>query len=167
MPALISRKATYSGHPDIRFTNQPHREFIYRMAFEMGRHIVGYEVQKVLAALDAEDIADAPVAVVGIGEGGPDCDARGGGRSTHRRVHGQRILQRARSSLAGPIYRNIWSQLTEFGDAEIASLIAPRPLLIELASVHEVTGPPAVTEGRSGGGGAWADCHVESGLRKT
>ena len=33
-------------------TNQPHREFIYRMAYEMGRHIIGYEVQKVLAAVD-------------------------------------------------------------------------------------------------------------------
>ena len=32
-----------------RWTNQPHREFIYRMAFEMGRHVIGYEVQKVLA----------------------------------------------------------------------------------------------------------------------
>ena len=35
-----------------RMTNQPHREFIYRMAYEMGRHIIGYEVQKVLAAVD-------------------------------------------------------------------------------------------------------------------
>ncbi len=33
-------------------TNQPHREFIYRQAFEMGRHIIGYEVQKILAAVD-------------------------------------------------------------------------------------------------------------------
>ena len=26
-----------------------------------------------------------------------------------------------------PIYRNVWGLLSEFGDAEIASLIAPRP----------------------------------------
>jgi len=33
-------------------TDQPHREWIYRQAFHMGRHIIGYEVQKVLAAVD-------------------------------------------------------------------------------------------------------------------
>ena len=33
-------------------TDQPHREWIYRQAYQMGRHIIGYEVQKVLAAVD-------------------------------------------------------------------------------------------------------------------
>ena len=31
---------------------QSHREFIYRPAFELGRHLIGYEIQKVLAAID-------------------------------------------------------------------------------------------------------------------
>src|SRR5689334_9552057 len=53
VPVLIDRKDTWSGNPKLgRMTNQPHREFIYRMAYEMGRHIIGYEVQKVLAAVD-------------------------------------------------------------------------------------------------------------------
>ena len=52
VPVLINRSDQWSGHLRIRYTNQPHREFIYRMAFEMGRHIIGYEVQKVLAAVD-------------------------------------------------------------------------------------------------------------------
>ncbi|HLL41792.1 MAG TPA: dienelactone hydrolase family protein, partial [Segetibacter sp.] len=34
-----------------------------------------------------------------------------------------------------PIYRNVWGLLSEFGDAEIASLIAPRPMVIEYSSV--------------------------------
>ena len=33
-----------------RLTN---REFLYRSAFELGRHLIGYEVQKVLALVDA------------------------------------------------------------------------------------------------------------------
>jgi hypothetical protein len=46
VPTLIDRKDTWSGNPALkRMTNQPHREFVYRMAFEMGRHIIGYEVQ--------------------------------------------------------------------------------------------------------------------------
>ena len=55
-------------------TDQPHREFIYRMAFEMGRHVIGYEVQRILALVDffsAQDAPeDVPVGVFGYGEGG-------------------------------------------------------------------------------------------------
>ena len=29
-----------------------HREFIYRPAFELGRHVIGYEIEKVMAAVD-------------------------------------------------------------------------------------------------------------------
>ncbi|HSH96044.1 MAG TPA: hypothetical protein VK968_17995, partial [Roseimicrobium sp.] len=50
---LIDRQDTWSGNKQAeRVTNQPHREWIYRQAFEMGRHIIGYEVQKVLGAID-------------------------------------------------------------------------------------------------------------------
>src|SRR5262249_15969322 len=76
VPMLISRDDTLSGHPDLLSPNQPHREFIYRQAFEMGRHIIGYEVQKVLAAVDQFTLlnqvqkVDVPIGVAGIGEGG-------------------------------------------------------------------------------------------------
>ena len=52
VPVMIDRTARWSGHPDIRMTDQPHREWIYRQAFHMGRHVIGYEVQKVLAVVD-------------------------------------------------------------------------------------------------------------------
>jgi hypothetical protein len=52
VPVLVDRGDTWSGNPRIRMTNQPHREFVYRMAFQMGRHVIGYEVQKVLALVD-------------------------------------------------------------------------------------------------------------------
>ena len=55
-------------------TNQPHREWLYRMSFEVGRHIIGYEVQKVLAAVDWFEQENArqtaPIGVAGYGEGG-------------------------------------------------------------------------------------------------
>ena len=50
VPVLIDRHDTYSGIDGVRMTNLPHREFVYRAAYELGRHIIGYEVQKVLAA---------------------------------------------------------------------------------------------------------------------
>ena len=46
VPVIINREDTFSGIPGIGMTNMPHREWIYRMAFEVGRHTIGYEVQE-------------------------------------------------------------------------------------------------------------------------
>ena len=53
-----------------------------------------------------------------------------------------------------PVYRNVWGLLVEFGDAEIASLIAPRSLVIESASVPLVEEPPVAKEGQRNFGSA-------------
>src|SRR5262249_5623825 len=73
VPTLIDRTDEFSGSPLVRKTNLPHREWIYRMAFETGRHIIGYEVDKVRAAVDwftRPGEPKRPVMVVGYGEGG-------------------------------------------------------------------------------------------------
>ena len=159
IPLLISRSDEHSGSPLVAYTNQPHREFIYRQAFEVGRHIIGYEVQKVLAAVDlleqygrrqppATAGAEFPIGVAGVGEGGLLA------------LHAAALDSRIRSCWVGgyfqerenlwqePIYRNVWGLLTEFGDAELAGLIAPRRLVIESCRAVDVAGPPAVREGR-------------------
>ncbi len=156
VPVLISRDETYSGHPDVRYTNQPHREFIYRQAFEMGRHVIGYEVQKVLAAVDQftllnEQGKKLPIAVAGIGEGGLLALYSA---ALDTRIEGTLVSGyfAPREGLwQEPIYRNVWARLREFGDADLASLIAPRGLVIEAASAPESAGPPAPKDGRSGG----------------
>jgi hypothetical protein len=43
---------THTDDPGLKKSDQTYREWIYRQAFHMGRHIIGYEVQKVLAAVD-------------------------------------------------------------------------------------------------------------------
>ena len=73
IPTLIDRKDDLSGNAKLkRQTNIPHREFIHRMAYEMGRTLIGYEVQKVLAAVDWFKAQDAKlkIGVIGYGEGG-------------------------------------------------------------------------------------------------
>ena len=157
VPMLISRDDTHSGNPLARYTNQTHREFIYRQAFEMGRHIIGYEVQKVLAAVDIFTALDAgaesplPIAVTGVGEGGLLAlySAASDSRIDTAWICG--YFQARENVWQEPIYRNVWGLLREFGDAEIASLIAPRALIIEANAVPESQGPPAVRQGRSGG----------------
>ena len=151
VPLLINRDDTYSGNPTISaMTNQPHREFIYRMAYELGRHIIGYEVQKVLSLVDWMSHSDVPIGVIGYGEGGLIAlySAAADTRIQATAVSG--YFQSRQEVWREPIYRNVWGLLHEFGDAESASLIAPRPLIIETSRGPEVAGPPATRSGRGG-----------------
>ncbi len=157
VPVLIDRSDRWSGNAEVAWTNQPHREWIYRQAYHMGRHVIGYEVQKILAVVDWFKQRPGPkakVGVVGYGEGGllafyaaavdPRIDAcLVSGYFDSR----QRTWQE-------PIYRNVWSLLHEFGDAEIATLIAPRGLVVEHSEAPTVKEPPPVQPGRRGGAAA-------------
>jgi dienelactone hydrolase len=152
VPSLIDRADTWSGNPGFRMTNLPHREYLYRAAFELGRHVIGYEVQKVLAAIDLFSLAPShpPIGVIGYGEGGLLALASA---AVDPRIHATVV-----SGYFGPkerlweepIYRNVWAYLREFGDGGLAMLIAPRSLIIEASKGPEVAGPPRPHNGRSG-----------------
>jgi dienelactone hydrolase len=154
IPVLIDRSDTWSGIPAIRMTNQPHREWIYRMAFEAGRHIIGYEVQKVLAAVDWFEKQTAPralpIAVAGDGEGGllalyaAALDPRISATLVSAYFQPRDQLWKE------PIYRDVWGLLRHYGDAEIAGMIAPRALIVEASRAIEVAGPPPATRERRG-----------------
>ena len=153
VPTLIDRDDKWSGNPKIgRMTNQPHREFIYRMAFELGRHIIGYEVQKILALVDWMNREEnhSPIGVIGYGEGAllAFYSAAVDTRIDASVISG--YFQSREAVWKEPIYRNIWALLHEFGDAGIASLIAPRTLIVEASRGVEIDGPPPVSDGRAG-----------------
>jgi len=156
VPLLIDRKDTYSGVRNGRSTNQPHREFVYRGAFEMGRHVIGYEVQKVLAAVDwfehesASVAKPIPLGVMGYGEGGLLAFYAAAIDPRIQTVCVSGYFNNRQQLWEEPIYRNVWALLTEFGDAEIASLIAPSSLLVEASAFPSVTGPPPEHDGRRG-----------------
>jgi dienelactone hydrolase len=154
VPVLIDRADTWSGIPGIKMTNQPHREWIYRMAFEVGRHIIGYEVQKVLAAVDwfsrENALHVAPIGVAGYGEGGLLAFYSAALDSRIRAAAVSGYFQAREELWKEPVYRDVWGLLHEFGDAEIASLIAPRALIVEASRGPQVDGPPAATRDRAG-----------------
>lgn len=175
VPTLISRRDEFSGHPDVTFTNQPHREFLYRQAFEVGRHVIGYEVQKILAAVDlmeqslrrtmsATKDQPLPIGVVGVGEGGLLTLYAA---AIDPRIHSCWVIghfQQRETVWQEPIYRNVWGLLTEFGDAELAGMIAPRRLVIEAAHAVNVPGPPLARAGRVSvaAPGRITTCHLDS-----
>ena len=150
VPALIDRSTAGSGNPAIGMTNQPHREWIHRQAYMMGRHIIGYEVQKVLAAIDWFDQhrKGRPVGVAGYGEGGLIAfyAAAVDTRISAAMVTG--YFKPREQTCDEPLYRNVWGLLREFGDAEIATLIAPRGLVVEHHEEPEVGGPPLPLSGQ-------------------
>lgn len=142
VPTMIDRSSRWSGHPEIGITDQTHREWIYRQAFQMGRHIIGYEVQKVLAAVDwLHDQADAVrIGVVGHGEGGLIAFYAAAVDTRIEAALVSGYFNSREQVWSEPIYRNVWGLLEEFGDAELATLIAPRGLVVEFSQSPEVTG---------------------------
>ena len=181
---LIDREDTWSGNAKLkRFTNQPHREWIYRQAFEMGRHLIGYEVQKVLAAVDwlVADTTNAirnpqsatrnpSVGVFGYGEGGLIAFYASALDPRIQAAVVSGYFDSRQRLWEEPIYRNVFGLLREFGDAEIASLIAPRALLVEFSEVPKIDGPPPARDGRGGAApGKWqtpAHNSVEAEVRR-
>lgn len=155
VPMLIDRSDEFSANEKLqRATNQPHREFIHRMAFQMGRTLLGYEVQKVLAAVDGfhreqENGEKRPTAVVGYGEGGLI--------ALYAAAVDERLTTALISAAFGPrekiadepIYHNVWGLLTEFGDGDLLRLLVPRSAVFVASPWTVAAGPPS-RAGRSG-----------------
>ena len=137
IPTLVGREPIQTSDAQLAKSQQTWREWLHRQAFHMGRHVIGYEVQKVLAAVDSWSRrgAAAKVGVVGYAEGGlvafyaaaidPRIDAA--------LVSGFDRRGRVWEEL---IDRNVWSLLERFSDAEIASLVLPRYLVVGMPRCH-------------------------------
>jgi dienelactone hydrolase len=152
VPTLINRLDTWSGSERFqRFTNQTHREYIYRLGFNLGRHIIGWEIQKILAAADWLKMTSDPVplGICGIGEGGM--------LALYSAALDERVAVVASAGDFGPrddlwkfpIYRNVWRVLREFGNGSLLRLLAPRSALLQLSPKPTIAAP-AERPGRTG-----------------
>ncbi len=146
IPDLVSRKmirrqSKYGGWG----SELSHREFLYRSAFEMGRHIIGYEIQTVLSLVDWIEKHQGPerrgVGVMGYGEGGMIALYAGAVDTRIDSVGVSGYFGPREEVWKQPISRNVFGLLEQFGDAELATLIAPRALIIEAAPGPEVELP--------------------------
>jgi len=149
IPALISRSSEFSTNDKFGVkTNVPHREWIYRQSYELGRHIIGYEVQKMLSLVDYFGTQPKlPLLVAGLGEGGLIAMYSGAIDERISSVYVWGCFEPREGVWAEPIYRNVFNLLRDFGDAEVASLIGPRPLVVQNLGFPNVQGPPAAKQG--------------------
>src|SRR5690606_422447 len=114
------------------------------------RHPIGYEVQKIQAAIDWVKSGTAgsgheglAVGVAGYGEGGLLAlyTAALDERVDAAWVSG--YFQPREKLWQEPLYRNVGGVLTGVGAAELAAMIAPRGLVLEHSRHPEVTHPLA------------------------
>jgi dienelactone hydrolase len=156
VPAVMDRQRELSADVGgTRKTGQPHREFLYRPAFELGRHLIGYEVQKTLAVVDwfersqqNSGAANRKVGVFGYGDGGQValCAAALDPRIDAACVSG--YFGPREGLWQEPIDRNVFGLLEQFGDAELAALVAPRKLIVEHRAAPVWESEPRRTPGR-------------------
>lgn len=134
VPMLVNRQEKLAGISN--------REWLHRSAYEMGRTLTGYEVQKTLAACAwLKSSADRPIGVMGWGDGGliawyaaavdPQIDA----------VFISGVFGDLQNLWQQPIDRMLFGLLREFGDAELAAMVAPRRLIVEQGAAPLVDRP--------------------------
>ncbi len=164
VPTVINREMQRRAPPGQNGrANLTHREYIYRAAFELGRHVIGYELQKTLACVDwfAGQAGDQPatIGVVGYGEGGMLALYAG---ALDQRIDGVCVsgyFGSRQSCWNEPLDRNVFGLLEQFGDAEVGSMLASRVLVVDSTAGPEISLPS------QGGGPADMKWHTTAAIR--
>ena len=147
IPVLVDRQMRVQE----RGAKITHREYIYRSAFELGRHVIGYELQKVLAAVDCfgkwPGSEPPKIGVIGWGDGGMLALAAGALDTRIRAVCVSGYFNARENVWQEPLDHNVFGLLEQFGDAELAAMIAPRTLIVEAARAPNVVIPPGLGGG--------------------
>ena len=125
VPVLINRENVFDPQrgQSLRMSN---REWAYRQAYEMGRGLIGYEVQKVLALVDwlaADAAGTKKIGIIGWGEGGLLALYSGALDGRVTAVCSSGYFDSRNDLWQEPIDRNVFGLLEQFGDAELASMI--------------------------------------------
>ena len=155
VPSVIRRQPEARNGRSV-LTDQ---EYLYRSAFVLGRHTLGYEVNETLSAIDnlKQSLAEKPILVAGWGEGG--------WIAMHAAALDSRIDVACVSGHFGtreqiwkePIHRNVHGLLRWFGDAQLAAMIAPRTLILE-----SIPGPTVRIDGKGAAPGELSGPAIEA-----
>ncbi len=146
IPVMLGRGCEFSVNKSLgKFTNQPHREFVYRMLYEMGRTPQGLEVEASRSALTWLLSGEKfPSLVAGFGDGGRVALAAAAIDPRFDACWARGAFGPREGLWQEPIDRNTWDLLQHVGDAEQVELIAPRFVLVEACPGPSWDGPPKV-----------------------
>lgn len=111
------------------------RSILYRLGYVVGRTMPGLDVQDALAAVsflaNHEDVNAGQISLYGHGQGGMTALMTAALDRRIASVFVSDYFDQRNRCWAEPVDRRLRGQLLEFGDAELAALIAPRKLTIE------------------------------------
>lgn len=140
--AAIDRGSELSGNPRLaKKTTQPHREFLFRMAFEVGRHPLGYEVQKLLSLVDwFSKQAPGPIHITGVNDGALAALLACAVDERITACRGVNLRFDDRELARNPIDQNIWLFSEHFDRDRLLALVKPRQW--QTAEWPGVTSPP-------------------------
>ena len=143
VPLLINRQEN-----PYRMTN---REWLHRPAFELGRTLVGYELNKVVAGIRCLDYPSKyqDLMICGWGEGGRMALYLGAileGEPDLAGVCVSGYFGSRQEVWNEPADRNVFGLLTRFGDAEIAGMIGEKLMIEHTTSPAFVFRPDAKGE---------------------
>jgi hypothetical protein len=131
-PVLIGNRTAGTGNPRLnKPAMQPQREFVYRMAYPMGRHPLGYEVQTILAAVDilAKREMQLPIRVTGRGNERGLAALLACALDTRIDECTVENLALDLSDLSkSPVQFNVWQWSEYFDRDRVAELVKPRKL---------------------------------------
>jgi dienelactone hydrolase len=132
VPITVERT---DDHPICRQAGgKDRRRVLWRAGFIVGRTLVGMEVQQALAL--RQFLAAQPnmrlknIAIMGEGQGGMTALYAGALDEQFAAVASLDYFQQRENCWREPVDQVLYGQLKEFGDAEVAALIAPRPLIV-------------------------------------
>jgi hypothetical protein len=126
VPLLVDRREKLPGLSN--------REWLYRPAFELGRGLIGYELQKILAAvkwMHGGQPSPPRIGVIGWGEGGMMALYAGALAQEIDVVAVSGYFDSRQDLWQQPIDRNVFGVLNEFGDAELIGMILPRSCIVD------------------------------------
>ncbi len=144
VPTTIERRM---DHPLCQRLHLDRRRLLHRLGFIVGRTLTGLEVQQVLGLRTfLASHVGVPADRIGIlGE------RQGGMTALYAAAIDEKVgalsilnyFQQREACWKEPVDRMLYGQLNEFGDAEVAALIAPRPLTV-LYTAEGPTPPTSV-----------------------
>jgi dienelactone hydrolase len=140
VPITVERA---DDHPICRQAGgKDRRRVLWRAGFIVGRTLLGMEVQQALAL--RQFLAQQPnlrlknIAIMGEGQGGMTAQYAGALDEQFAAVASLGSFQQRENCWREPVDQVLYGQLKEFGDAEVAALIAPRPLIVVRPSGNAV-----------------------------
>ncbi|HEU0138462.1 MAG TPA: dienelactone hydrolase family protein, partial [Bryobacteraceae bacterium] len=111
------------------------RSWLFRLGYQVGRHLVGTEVQQVTSAVTLlrgmSEVDGDRVAVVGEKQGALTALYAAALDERIRAAVAANYFGTREKAFEEPEDRTLWKHLIRFGDAEVAGMIAPRALIID------------------------------------